>query len=132
MPHFSNSNLSNQKITVSFDTVIYISSKVSMLFGVMLGALQAAEGFGFDIADTLTGDANHCGDLLQGVGAAVCEPEAQLQYLSFSGSDHIQKIGELCLQLIHIAVVFTMGHVGGFFQGDFDAAVEDPCKLLHG
>ena len=44
---------------------------------------EFAQGFGLDLADSFAGDVEFATDFLQGAGAAVIEPEAQLDNLLF-------------------------------------------------
>ena len=48
------------------------------------GMAQAAEGLLFELADTLTGQAEFLANLFQAVGLAILQPKAQLKYLGFS------------------------------------------------
>src|SRR5260221_7455034 len=60
---------------------------------------QLAEGLGLDLPDALAGDREALADLLQGVLAAVAEPEAHLDDLLLAGGEGLEERFRLLLEV---------------------------------
>src|SRR6266542_1078568 len=58
---------------------------------------ELGEGLGFDLADALAGNAELATDLLQGTGAAVQQPEPELDDLPLAGGERLEDGAEVFL-----------------------------------
>src|SRR5690349_12382593 len=75
-----------------------------------VGLPQSAEAASLDLADALAGDTEPLGHLVQGVGPAVPQAEAQLDDLPVPGGERTQDLVE---PLSEEAVVRLRARVGG-------------------
>src|SRR5258706_1352446 len=88
---------------------------------------QLAQGLGFDLPDALAGDREALADLLQGVLAAVAEPEAHLDDLLLAGGEGLQERLRLLLEVDvdhrlggrdHVAVLDEVAQMRVLFLSD--------------
>ena len=77
---------------------IYVVEKCLELAGAR-GLAQLAQCLGFDLANTLAGDGERPGNLLQRVLRAVLQTKAHLDYLLFTRAEGVQHVRGLFLQV---------------------------------
>ena len=81
--------------------VLFLSVKEILEAFASAGVAELAECLCFNLADTLTGNAEFAANLFKSVGVSVLKSEAESKNLCFSGSEGFEIIVELLFEKMH-------------------------------